>query len=115
MSLSCSCDFDPEPGMKIWYEPNNYSTLEASKRKRCCSCEELISIGDTVAKFTRYKIPESEVEVNIWGEDGEIPLADHYMCESCADLYYSISELRFCVQLGNDMRDVLEQYKNGDY
>lgn len=111
MSLSCSYnDYEAEPGMKCWYYPEDYSKLETLRRKRCCSCGELIDKRSIVAKFVRYKVPENDIEINIYGEDGEVPLADHYMCERCADLYFSLEELGFYIQLGNDMRDLVKEY-----
>jgi len=114
MSLSCSCDYDPEPGMIIWYSPNDYSLLTTTKRKRCCSCNELIDKGSISTSFERYKIPDSEIEESIYGEGGEIPMASKYMCERCSDLYFSINELGFCINLDDDMRDLVKEYKR-DY
>ena len=82
MPLSCGCDDWPEPGTVIWYDPDGYSTLETKKRQRCCSCNELIEIGATVGVTHRYKVPEFEIEIDIYGEDGEVPRASKYMCET---------------------------------
>lgn len=95
----------------MYYPPDGYSVLETSKRKRCCSCKDLIDIGSTVAKFPRMRYPQNEVELNIYGEDGEIFLANHYMCEECADLFFSLDELGFCVRIGDEsMRELTKQY-----
>ena len=110
MSLSCSCEWDPEPGDITWYPPNDYSLFDTNKRKRCCSCKELIEIGAISAKFNRSKTPDSDIEVNIYGEDGEVPRAPSYMCEHCADLYFSLDELGFCVNITDDMRDLAKEY-----
>lgn len=111
MSLLCDCDIDycPEPGDTIWYPPADYSTLSTTRRKRCCSCKELIDVGALVAEFPRYKVPEWDIEERIYGEDGEIPRASFHMCESCADIYFSIKELDYCFD-DWDMRAVLKEY-----
>jgi hypothetical protein len=42
--------------------------------------------------------------------DNEIPLADKYMCEECGDLYYSLEALGFCLTLGTNMHDLVQEY-----
>lgn len=89
MGLMCSCDNEAEPGEILWCGPQEYSTLQSKRRKRCCSCGELISIGATVCEVSRVKVPDTEIEVRIYGEGGEIPIAPKHMCERCADLAFS--------------------------
>ena len=113
MSLSCSCNYESEPGDKFHYVPDDYSTLNTTKRKRCSSegCNKLINIGDICAKFKNYKYPETEIEYKIYGEDGWIPMADKYLCEECADIYFSLIDLGFCaVFYQDDMREMLDEY-----
>ncbi len=74
MPLTCYCEWEPEPGNWCWYGPDDYSTFEASRRKRCSSCHNLIDHASIVAKFERRRIPATDVEVAIFGEEGEIPL-----------------------------------------
>lgn len=61
--------------------------------------------------FRRIKIPETEVECAIYGEDGEVPLATKYHCERCADIFFSLRELKFCVFGGESMLELLEEYR----
>lgn len=110
MSLSCECEWYPEPGEWAYYSPNNYTTLETSRRKRCRSCKELIDIGAIVIAFDRYRVPNHDVEINIYGEDGEIPIAAWYHCEECADLYFSLTELGFCGSPNENQHDLVEEY-----
>lgn len=108
MGLSCDCDGDVD-----WYycTPDDYTSLAASKRKRCCSCNILIDVGATTVKFDRWRHPNSEIEERIYDEGGEVELANWYMCEECGDLYFSIVELGFCIQLGEDkMKEVVKEY-----
>ncbi|MBT4835902.1 MAG: hypothetical protein HON94_01005 [Methylococcales bacterium] len=114
MGLSCQCDFDDyvdDSSLIFWYRPDEYTVLNTSKRKRCCSCGELIDIGSTVIAFKRYRNPSSEVEENIHGEYGEIPLANKYQCEQCADIYFSLIELGFCFPYDDNVHDLLAEYR----
>ena len=108
MSISCYCgDWDGEG----WYyfEPDDYSHLTTKRWRKCCSCNALIRPGDLSAKFTRETQPnEGSIEWRIYGD--EMPLPPWFMCETCADLYFSLTELGYCVSLtkGESMRDLAE-------
>jgi hypothetical protein len=109
VSLSCSC----YTGGDIewwWYNPDDYSTLDTSRRKRCKSCGVLIDIGATVAKFRRTRYPRNDVEERIYGEAEEIPQAPWYHCEACADQFFNLSELGFCVDPTDNMRELVREY-----
>jgi hypothetical protein len=109
--LSYSCgDFESEPGQWYWYYPeNDFVPLQTSRRKRCQSCKELINIGADTIKFPRFKIPDTDVEVKIYGEDGEIPLAPWFLCEKCGEIYLNLNDIGYC--LGPvDMREALQEY-----
>ena len=111
MSLSCSCDFDGDYDW-YFYAPDDYSTLETSHRKRCSSCNTLVDIGSTIARFECYRQPKWEVEISIYGEDGEIPIADKILCEECADIYFSLYELGFeCISPTENMRGLAIEHK----
>lgn len=90
MALSCSCDFEPEPGDKCWWPPEDFIVFSEKRRKRCVSCGKLIELGSSVLKFRRFRIPNAEVECKIYGEDGEIPLAPWYVCEKCGEIYLNL-------------------------
>lgn len=111
MPLTCGCDDYPEPGMVIWYDPEGYTTLQTKRRQRCCSCGDVIEIGATVGVTQRYKVPETEIECRIYGEDGEIPRASKYMCEECTDLLLSLREVGFCVYAGENQKELLKEYQ----
>ena len=32
------------------------------------------------------------------------------MCETCSDLYFSLLELGFCINLGDDMSELVKDY-----
>lgn len=98
MTLTCECYDDYE-----WYynKPEDYSILQTKRRRRCQSCRQLIDIGAICLEFERFRIDED-------GED--IYLADKYLCESCGDIFYSFDELGFCITLGDDLHDLLNEY-----
>lgn len=112
MPLSCSCDYDGDGDYAWSYSPpKDYSVFGGKRRKRCSSCNALIDIGAICAKFARNRLPISDVEERIYGEDGEIDLADMTLCEECADMYFSLSALGFkCVAPDENMRDLCREY-----
>lgn len=110
MGLTCACDGDVEPGMTVAYGPDDYEPLSANRRQRCMSCNELIDLGAIAAKVPRVRIPESAIECRIYGEDGEIPVAAKWMCERCADIYFSLEELGYCPNPYDDMRELTRDY-----
>lgn len=112
MSLMCGCDvdWDPEPGDWYWNGVRGYAPLPFKRRRRCCSCGDRIEIGALAVEHTRVKIPDDDVEVSIYGEDGEVPLASDWMCEKCGDLYFSLSDLGYCVNPQDNMHEVLREY-----
>jgi len=112
MSLSCSCDYEPEAGATCYRVPDDFERLYTTRRKRCNSCDELINIGSFILRFERYKIPEYEIEISMYGDDGEIPRAPAYLCERCGEIYLNLRELGFkCVHVDDDMRELLKQYQ----
>lgn len=109
MSLSCSTGDD---GDFSWYytPPEDFTPFDRPKRKRCSSCKELISIGALTLKFSCHRPPKNEIEDRIYGEDGEIPIADKFLCEGCGDQYFNLSELGFCIDPTENMIELLKEY-----
>lgn len=93
------------------WHPDDYQALATKRAKRCCSCSALIRVGELVRRFHCYKVPESEVECAIYGEDGEVPRANQYHCERCADISYSLEELGFCFSPWEDQPELLRTYQ----
>ena len=115
--LTCECDTDfyGDPGDWYWCQLPNYTTIHENaplrkRRMRCWSCKDLIGLHDVVIAFQRDKIPESEVEINIYGEYGEVPLPEKYHCEICADLFLSLSELGFCGMPYENQHMLVKEY-----
>ena len=112
MPLSCSCDYEHEPGTVISYQDDDFTRLEGKRRKRCESCNNLIDINDCALGFSIVKIPEHEVEINIHGEDGEIPRARRYLCEKCGEIFLNLGSVGFdCIWVGENMPELLKEYQ----
>jgi predicted RNA-binding Zn-ribbon protein involved in translation (DUF1610 family) len=111
MPLTCGCDYSDD-GDYAWYwrSPDDFSTLSGPRRKRCTSCHQLINIGATVIAFERFRLAKTDIEERIYGESGEIALASQYLCEHCGDLFFSLSELGYCVNPYESMRELLGEY-----
>ena len=110
MSLSCSCDSD---GDYAWFysTPNDYTTLQTKRRRRCKSCNELIAIGSICTKFEIHRPPQSEVEERIYCGD-DVPLAPMFHCEECADMFFNLNELGFkCISPDEDVRQLVKEYQ----
>lgn len=92
--------------------PRDYSTLDTKRRRQCCSCGEWINVGSTVVAFPRFKVPEHDIELAIYGETDENgpKRATEYLCERCGDLFFSLEELGFCVSYAQDMRELVKEY-----
>jgi len=112
MPLTCSCDFDSEYD---WYyiSPNDYTVFSGKRRKRRTSCRELINFDESVASFSCYRPARDEIEERIYGEDGEIDIADKILCEKCSDIYFSLRELGFeCISPKENMYELAKEHRN---
>lgn len=107
MSLSCTCGDYRDDGQ--WYEvTEEYSPLKTSKRKRCCSCRGLMDVGAPVLSFFRWRNCRDDIEESIHGD--EVPLAPFYMCESCGDQFMNLEALGYCIDITQNMFDLLAEY-----
>lgn len=113
MSLSCGCDFDwyPEPGDVFISRQSDFKPMRfTSRRKKCCSCKEVIQHNDIILEFYRAKIPDNDVDIAIYGEDGEIDRASIFMCETCSDIFLSLEEMGYCPQVNVNQRRLLQEH-----
>lgn len=110
MGLTCSCDGDWEPGMVIWNETDDYVPLPTKRSRDCCSCQEKLTPGDTCVRVYRFKVPDNDIEERIYGEESGPPRASKWMCERCADLMFSLTELGYCAQPWEDQRELVADY-----
>lgn len=109
MPLSCSCP-EVEDAEWWWFGPDDYSVLDTKRARRCKSCGELVPVGSIVAKFRRERETRTDMELLILGEDVTVHLAPWYLCERCADLYFSLEELGFCVAPYEKMLELVKEY-----
>jgi len=106
MSLSCSCYDD---GDWSYIRPEDYTTLNTKRSRKCCSCKATIKVGDLCAKFERVQhVQDDSVTYRIHGDERE--LADWWMCEACADQFFNLDALGFCINLPANMRRLLAEY-----
>ena len=116
MGLSCSNDdYDPEPGDVCWHWPNEVKPLATKRARKCCSCGKRINPGQPAALFERWKVPESEVEVRIYGEDNwdeGVPRAPWFHCGDCGllTLFLISPPLNYVFMLDEDVRELAKQH-----
>ena len=107
--LSCECrEWDGEKGTWAFESPDNFSTLETKRRKRCSSCVELIDIGADCLKFWRVRAPYTDIEERIKGE--EISMPPLYMCEKCGEIYLNLEAIGYCFAPTDGMKESLATY-----
>lgn len=112
MSLSCDCGIDFDVDYSWCYQRNTEFTPFCRKRRRkCASCRQLIEIGADCLTFTRHRHPVTEIEARIYGDGPDVPLADWYYCEHCGELYVMLTDLGFCMELSDNMNDLLLLYQ----
>lgn len=108
--LSCSCpDWDGEGWFYTYVD--DFVTLKTKRSRRCKSCNATIKVGDECVEFDRYRSPNCDVEENIYGEGGEVPLASHYHCSTCGEQFFNLTALGFCVDIQDNMMNLLDEYR----
>ena len=116
MSLLCAseCDDYRDPGAIYYYFPDDTMSMpELKRRKRCLSCGELLSNGQAVYIFKRYKYapPKDDEDWEDDAENYEVPLAPEYMCEQCGDLACTLDALGYVIQLKrHGVQDAMSEY-----
>lgn len=107
--ISCAClDAPPDnPGDRWFYPPNDYTTFDLPRRRRCCSCKRLINRGEDCLRMDRDRNAWSDIEAKIKGE--EIAIAPLWMCEGCGEIFLNLTAVGYCVQIG-PMVEALAEY-----
>jgi hypothetical protein len=111
MPLSCDCGDCGDA--EWWYEaPDDYQTMPFRRRRvPCASCGTLIETGATVIGFERSRPARSDVELRIYGEDSDaVRMTPLWHCERCADLWWSLTELGYCVAPDQSMLELVREY-----
>ena len=72
------------------------------------------SRGEATADYApALRSPWRAAEEKIYGEfqgDNGVPLAPKYLCERCADLLFSLTELGYCERPWEDQRELVREY-----
>lgn len=111
MTLTCECPDYDYYDCEWWYEnTSDYHSLATKRGRRCKSCKAIIKPGEICTSHGRYRHTNTFIEEMIYDCDG-VPLAPHWMCERCSDLFFSLQELGYCVSPEDDMRVLINEYK----
>lgn len=110
--LSCNRSFDGDPSDYAWIysSPHDFKVFDGKRRKRCCSCKQLINKGNLALEFPRERAARGEVEERIYG-DGLKPLCSFWMCERCGEIFLNLSDLGFCFSIDASMEEALKEYQ----
>ena len=103
--LSCSCDYEFE---WYYYIPDDFTKFKATRRKRCVSCNILINTGADCLEFECYRDPYNDIEEKIYGD--EVPIACKYLCDKCAEIFLNLTDIGYCVSLGDTLKEDLADY-----
>ena len=125
MSLSCNCDWDYDFELGDWsydiiLNEIDFEALNTYRAKRCCSCNKLIKVGSLCVKYPRARYPYDELESrkklsqdleDAFNQEPLIPIADHYHCERCGEIWLNLTELGYdCLAPNENMEDSLKEY-----
>lgn len=112
MPLSCTCPEGEDDADSWYWPPEDYSEMPHRKRRaRCQSCKAFINSGTMVAYFRRTRCPKTDIEERIFGWDSAaVSLAPIFLCEECADLFFSLTELGFCVSPYENQKELVNEY-----
>jgi len=82
---------DPyEPGQTYYDDgPSDFSVLNTIRSRECLNCGAKINPGAIVTEHSRYKVPESDEEIDTYGE---MALASEHLCEDCSDMYFNLKD-----------------------
>ena len=125
MGLSCNCDCEWEMELGDWaywgddeIGKTEFEKLKTTRRKRCCSCSELIDLGALCIVHGRFRQPYTEIEARIYGVDHEsleeppIRIANHYQCEKCAEIWLNLISIGYeCLSPSENMPEALKDYQ----
>ena len=113
--LSCDCDFEYDGDPSSWYwDGQKLMTMPPTcPRKRCACCKELINWGEEVYRFNRLRATRDDnIEWRIYGDEKVLP--PWYTCEECSDLISAVSDLGFCWDWGDPIKDQIAQYREAE-
>ena len=111
--MPLSCDYDDICYADWFAEPDDdFSQLSYKTSDRCCSCGKKLYPGNTVLRHRCWRPPtEEEEREGGYDEDGEVPLPDGYLCETCGEIRLNLEAAGYAVSLGDDMRILMQEYQ----
>lgn len=97
--LSCYCDID---SAEWYYTPaRDFEPFPIGRRKRCCSCKELINILEPCVELFRIG----------YDEDGnEKELSSWFICEECGEIFFNLEAAGYCYYAGDSLQENLRDY-----
>lgn len=98
MPLTCDCDLIDTGQIYYTEGPDEFSILDTMQSRKCVNCGIKIKLGSIVTTHLRFKTPKHDVEVAIYGEDGEIACASEFLCEDCSDMYFNLKDRGYCIR-----------------
>lgn len=114
MGLSCEYDYEPEPGDVCWGWPDKMEPLPTRRSRKCCSCGARIEPGAMSLRFKRWKVPEHDVEIRIYGEDSDCgpPRPPLFHCFDCGNLalFLLSPPLNYGFNITDDMRELAKEH-----
>jgi len=111
MGLSCSCDFEFDGDGWFWTCNDKFTLFKHKRRKRCCSCNELISIDSECVELERFRWAKDDIEISIYGDCEDIPIASWYLCDQCGEHFLNLTYLGYCYNIGDNVMDMLDEYQ----
>ena len=113
MLLSCHYDYEPQPGDVMWFEPEKLEPMLGRRSRRCRSCKSLVRPGTLAACIVRYKVPKTDIELSIYGEDcydSGVPRASHYVCQDCSNIFFFLQSFHYVIDLREDLRELAKEH-----
>lgn len=114
MSLACSFDNeldDPSDYAWIWEGVGEIKPLGTKRSRRCQSCKRKITVGENAAEIARWRAPKSDIEMKIYGEDGQVYISPWWYCDKCANQAAALEDLGFTWNMSSDcMADLIKEY-----
>ena len=112
MGLSCDWIDDIVPGMVCWEDPHTIAALATKRARKCASCGAKIQPGQPCHEWRRYKVPEYDIEIAIWGEDGDLgpPRASHYHCVDCGLIASFLLDHNYVFPPTDDIRELAKDH-----
>ena len=105
MSLSCRCNNDYE---WYYYPPDDFTSFNHLRRKRCVSCNNLINYDAVCLQFDCYRDARDDYEESRFGD--EVEMASKYMCSKCGEIFLNLTDIGYCHNLGDNIKEDLDDY-----